>query len=264
VDRTTSPQRPDYRAQCSEFARSKRGFGVRTAQSSVEQARAIGHSMSVCNALAHAACPIALLVGDVPAAQRAMAMLLDESAKNGLTLWEVRGRCLKGAVQIRQGDVIEGLRLIRAALAELRQTEFVLGFTEFAGALVEGFVGTGQVSQAAAAIDEALEHSERNEERWCLAELLRIKGELLLIQGVQHIAGTAEDLFSKALDWARRQGALSWELRAATTLARVWRDEGRTDDARELLAPLYSRFTEGFQTTDLKTAKALVDNLQRR
>jgi predicted ATPase len=106
------------------------------------------------------------------------------------------------------------------------------------------------------AIDEALERSERNEERWCLAELLRIKGELLLIQGVQHAAGMAEDLFLKALEWARRQGALSWELRAATTLARVWRDEGRTDDARELIAPVYSRFTEGFQTTDLKNGKS--------
>ena len=187
------------------------------------------------------------------------AVLVDIGVPVGL----VRGRCLQGAVQIKQGDAVEGLRLIQAALAELRQTEFVLGFTEFAGALVEGFVGTGQVSQAVVAIDEALEHSERNEERWCLTELLRIKGELLLMEGLQHTAGTAEDLLLKALDWARRQGALSWELRAATTLARVWRDEGRTDDARELLAPVYSRFTEGFQTIDLKTAKALVDNLQR-
>ena len=93
---------------------------MQTAQSSVDQARAIGHSMSVCNALAHAACPIALFVGDIPAAHRAMAMLLDESAKNGLTLWQVRARCLQGAVQIKQGDAVEGLRLIRAALASPR------------------------------------------------------------------------------------------------------------------------------------------------
>jgi predicted ATPase len=237
---------------------------MRTAESSVDQARAIGHSMSLCNALAHAACPIAVFVGDLLAAERAVTMLLDESAKNGLILWQVRGRCLKGAVQIRRGDTAHGLRSIQTALAELRQTEFMLGFTEFVGALVEGFIGTGQVIQGLVAIDDALADSERNEERWCLAELLRIKGELLLIGGVQHAAGTAEDLFLRALDWARRHGALSWELRAATTLARVWRGEGRTDDARELLAPVYSRFTEGFQTTDLKTAKALVDNLQRR
>jgi predicted ATPase len=236
---------------------------MQTAQSSVDQARAIGHSMSVCNALAHAACPIALFVGDLSAAQHAVAMLLDESAKNGLILWQVRGRCLNGAVQIKQGDPAEGLRMIRAALAELRQTEFILGLTEFAGALVEGFVGTGQVSQAVVAIDEALEHAERNEERWCLAELLRVKGELLLIERVQNAVRTAEDLFLEALGWARRQGALSWELRAATSLARLWRDEGRTGDARELLFPVYSRFGEGLETADLKAAKALADDLRR-
>jgi len=124
------------------------------------------------------------------------AVLVDIGVPVGL----VRGRCLQGAVQIKQGDAVEGLRLIQAALAELRQTEFVLGFTEFAGALVEGFVGTGQVSQAVVAIDEALEHSERNEERWCLPELLRINGELLLMEGLQHTARTAEDLLLKALD----------------------------------------------------------------
>jgi predicted ATPase len=236
---------------------------IRTAQSSVDEAHAIGHSMSLCNALAHAACPIALFVGDFPAAERAMAMLLDESGKNGLILWQVRGRCLKGAVQIKQGDAVEGLRLIQAALAELRQTEFVLGCTEFAPALVEGFVRTGQVSQAAVAIDEALAHSESNEERWCLAELLRIKGELALIKGAQNAAGTAEDLFLTALDWARRQGALSWELRAAASLARLWHDEERIEEARKLLTPVYSRFIEGFETTDLKTAKTLLDGLRQ-
>jgi predicted ATPase len=74
---------------------------------------------------------------------------------------------------------------------------------------------------------------------------------------------TAEDLFLKALDWARRQGARSWELRAATSLTRLWRDQERTEDARELLAPVYGQFTEGFETIDLKTAKALVDDLRR-
>jgi predicted ATPase len=112
-------------------------------------------------------------------------------------------------------------------------------------------------------IDDALEHSELDEERWCVAELLRIKGQLLLMKGTQNAAVTAEGVFLKALDWARRQGARSWELRAATSLARLWRDQERTEEARELLAPVYSQFTEGFETTDLKTAKALVDYLRR-
>jgi predicted ATPase len=89
--------------------------------------------------------------------------------------------------------------------------------------------------------------------------LLRTKGELILMEGTQNAAGAAEDLFLKALDWARRQGVRSWELRAATSLAGLWRDKERTEEACELLAPVYGQFTEGFETTDLKAAKPLVD-----
>jgi predicted ATPase len=95
-----------------------------------------------------------------------------------------------------------------------------------------------------------------------MSELLRIKGELLLLQGAQDAALTAEGHFQQALDWARRQGALSWELRAAISLARLLRDQRRSADALALLQPVYDRFTEGFDTADLKTAKALLDNLR--
>jgi predicted ATPase len=89
--------------------------------------------------------------------------------------------------------------------------------------------------------------------------LLRVKGELLLLQGTPGAAATAEEHFRQALDWARRQGALSWELRAATSLARLLRDQSRAADALALLHPVYDRFTEGFDTADLKVAKALID-----
>jgi predicted ATPase len=82
------------------------------------------------------------------------------------------------------------------------------------------------------------------------------------LQGAQGAAAAAEDHFRQALDWARRQGALSWELRAATSLARLPRDHSRAADALALLQPIYDRFTEGFDTADLKTAKALLDTLQ--
>src|SRR5205814_8715160 len=103
--------------------------------------------------------------------------------------------------------------------------------------------------------------SERSEERWATAEMLRIKGELLQLQGAPGAAAAAEGYFQRALDWARRQGALSWELRAATSLARLLRDQARSDEARELWAPVYDRFIEGFDTADLKAAKALLDDL---
>jgi predicted ATPase len=89
--------------------------------------------------------------------------------------------------------------------------------------------------------------------------LLRIRGELLLLQGGSGAAAAAEDHYRQALGWARRQGALSWELRAATSLARLLRDQNRSTEAIALLAPIYNRFTEGFETADLKAAKALID-----
>ena len=96
--------------------------------------------------------------------------------------------------------------------------------------------------------------SELTEERWVTAELLRIRGELPLLK---HEPNTAQEHFLQALDWARRQDALSWELRAATSLARLWHRQRRTSHARMLLEPVYRRFNEGFNTADLITAKSL-------
>jgi predicted ATPase len=120
---------------------------------------------------------------------------------------------------------------------------------------------SGEIPQALAAIEVAIERSEQREERWYLAELLRIKGELLLRDSAASAAGTAADCFQASLDWARRQAALSWELRTATSLARLRRDNGDVLAARDVLAPVYGRFTEGFGTTDLKAAKELLDEL---
>jgi predicted ATPase len=151
------------------------------------------------------------------------------------------------------------LRLLRTALDELRETGSILRYTAFLGALAEGLAGTGNFAEGLAAVHEALERTERNEEFWCVAELLRIKGELVLLEDAPDAAAAAEDHFRQALGWARRKEALSWELRAATSLARMWRDQGRSKEARKLLAPIFDRFTEGFDTADLKTAKSLLD-----
>ena len=94
------------------------------------------------------------------------------------------------------------------------------------------------------------------------AKLVRIKGELLLSQDAPGAVAAAEDHFRQSLDWARQQGALSWELRAATSLARLLRDQDRVGEARDLLAPIYQRFTEGFGTADLQAAKRLLAELE--
>jgi predicted ATPase len=235
---------------------------MRTARRTIESARARDHTISLCYALSTAACPVALWVGDLPAAERYVSMLVDHSAKLAMALWQAEGRCLKGTLLLKRRSLDTGLKLLRTGVAELHEIGSVLRYAAFLGVLAEGLAGAGQVAAGRAAVDEALARSDNNEERWCVAELLRIKGELILLQNAPDAAAAAEDHIRQALDWARRQGALSWELRAAASLARMWRGQGRGKEAYALLAPVYNRFTEGFETADLKAAKALLGDLQ--
>jgi predicted ATPase len=118
----------------------------------------------------------------------------------------------------------------------------------------------GQLDDAWRCIDDAIETIERSKERWCEAEAHRIAGEIAL-KSLARDPEKAEACFDRALAVARQQRAKSWELRAAMSMARLWRDQGKQDAARELLAPVYGWFTEGFDTLDLKEAKALLDEL---
>ena len=124
--------------------------------------------------------------------------------------------------------------------------------------LTEAYEIAGRIEEATRQLDDALLTIERPGERWLEAELNRQKGELLLRQGQTE---AAEALYRTAFDIARQQEAKMWELRAATSLARLWREQGRRRAARELLAPVYGSFTEGFDTADLKEAKALLYEL---
>jgi predicted ATPase len=212
-------------------------------------------------ALCEAACPVALFTGDVAAAEGYAAMLLDSSTAHALPIWRAAGHSFHATILIRNGHFDTGLRLLRTSLEQSPEASSQLGFTWFLGELAAVLGRAGQIAQGLEAIDKALARSERNEVRWCVAELLRVKGELLL-QGAAGAAAAAEDHFRQALDWARRQGALSWELRAATSLAWLLCDQDRSADALALLQPVYDRFTEGFDTADLKSAKALLATLK--
>ena len=204
-------------------------------------------------------CPVALFVGDLVAADRYVTMLLENLERHGLAVWHAWGRCFEGVLRIEQGDADVGLRLLVDALHAVRATGFVRYYISFLGTLAEAMAEVGQLAQGLAAIDEALTLSERSEGHWCLAELQRIKGELVLLEGAPQAATAAEGYFLRALDRAREQGALSWELRAATSLAHLHHRGGRTPEAHAGLAPVYARFTEGFETNDLRVAKALLD-----
>jgi predicted ATPase len=125
--------------------------------------------------------------------------------------------------------------------------------------LAAGLAGAGQIAEGLVVVDKALARAEQTEAGWYLAELLRTKGELLLHRRAPADAAAAEQCFLQALEVARRQDALSWELRAAMSLARLWRGQRRVSQARKLLEPVYHRFTEGFGTVDLVAAKALLN-----
>jgi predicted ATPase len=232
---------------------------LHAAENSIEDARATNHALSLCFALGLGACPIALRVGDLATAERYIGILLDHSTRHGLTHWRALGACYQGALAIKRGEVAAGSRLLRAGFNQLDDAKWGLQYTVFL--MTEALGHLGQISEGLVEVNEAIERAEQTEECWLIADLLRIKGELLLLQGAQGAATAAEAHFRQALDWACRQGALSLELRAATSLARLLRDQGRSADAVALLKPVYDRFTEGFDTADLKVAKALLNEL---
>jgi predicted ATPase len=233
----------------------------RMSKENAEEAHAIdrGASVSLYWAL-DCECMVGLAVGDLSTAESSAAALLEHSVKQGLRFWQVLGHTYEGQILIRRGDAVVGLRRLRTGLDEIRETKYILRYPGLLGALAEGMADIGQVTQGLTVIDEALAKCEATDERWTMTELLRIKGELVRLEGTPESSAAAEDHFLQGLDWARRQGALSWELRCATSLARLWHDLGRNKEAHDLLAPVYDRFTEGFATYDLGVAKLLIED----
>jgi predicted ATPase/DNA-binding winged helix-turn-helix (wHTH) protein len=233
---------------------------VEASRSAIDEAQSLEHPVSLCQAN-WARARMALWAGDLPAAERFSASLLDRAEKHSLNSWYPFGLGVEGELSMARGDAAAGVRLLRACLDKVREARYQLFYTLYLGELAKGVAATGDVDEGLAVIGEALERAEHNEELWYLPELLRIKGELLLMCG-KSIAGEAEDHFSRSLALARRQGMLSWELRAGMSVARLWHDQRRSNGAHDLLAPIYDRFTEGFETTDLQAARALLDELR--
>jgi predicted ATPase/DNA-binding winged helix-turn-helix (wHTH) protein len=231
---------------------------MRAAEAAIEDARAANHAMSVCHALVFGACPTALLAGDLASGEHYASMLIDHSARHGLARWHAYGCGYHGALVIKRGDVAAGLQLLRAGFDELGGFA-TLRFMDIL--MPEALYRAGEIAKGLATVDEAIARSEETEEHRLITELLRIKGELFLLQGAPAAAASAEGHFRQALDWARGQGALSWELRTASSLARLWRNQHRVKEARELLGSVYARFTEGFATADLQEARSLLEQL---
>jgi class 3 adenylate cyclase/predicted ATPase len=182
------------------------------------------------------------------------------STEHGFALWLGIGTILLGRTQVAQGKLQEGVEQMRQGLVAYRATGANVVVPRSLTLLAEGYGATGQVADALRVLAEAQVLVDGNGEHWCEAEVHRCRGELLLARSVD-AHSEAETCFRQALDVARRQQAKSLELRAAMRLSRLWQQQGKQAEARDLLGPIYGWFTEGFHTPDLKDAKALLDDL---
>jgi len=241
------------------------GFGDqarRLTEKLVDYARTIDHRRSFLYTLLLATCPIAVFVGDLTTVEHHVRLAFNLAARHAIEMWNGWAQCFEGVVLIKRGESHAGSQLLQSALERLPAPGFHHHVSLLLPELAAGLGGAGQIAEGLVVADTALARAEQAEAGWCLAELLRTKGELLLLERVPSAVATAEACFRQALDVARRQGALAWELRAAMSLARFWRGQQRASQARKLLGPVYRRFTEGFETADLIAAKALLDSVR--
>jgi tetratricopeptide (TPR) repeat protein len=233
----------------------------RAAETAVEDAQAINHAASLCLTLALAACPIALWVGDLAAAKRSMDTLIDRSREFGLPLWSRFGSHYEGVLLIEGEDLNAGFRLLGVGLDAFAEGRSRYRIWDGVTELVEALGRARRFAEGLALVEVGIELAEGG---WLAPELLRLKGELLSSRGDPGDAEASEACFRRALEAARQHGALSWELRAATSLAGLLRKRGRDHDAIACLEPVYDRFTEGFGTADLIVTKQLLDQLGDR
>ena len=198
-----------------------------------------------------------MFLGDHAAVSERADELVAVTTEHGFPFWRAEGTVFRGWVKVKDGDVAEGILLPRAGSTALRATG-MMAWTLHAFALLAEACGiAGEFEESLSWLNRALQVVETTGIAWVAAELNRRKGQLLLRQNDD----AAEELYREALCIARDQEAKLWELRAAVSLARLRRDQGRGAEARDLLAPVYGWFTEGLETADLKEAKALLDEL---
>jgi TolB-like protein/class 3 adenylate cyclase/predicted ATPase/Flp pilus assembly protein TadD len=223
----------------------------------VAEARRLAHAPPLAASLAIGSALHAQARDDAALKERADE-LVAVTTERGLPFWGVVAALYRGWVKIKSGDAAEGTSLLCDGLSAFRASGAVLWLPYFLAFRAMACEIAGQIEEALTFLDDALQIMERTGGRWIESELNRLKGQLLLRQG--H-TDAAEELHCKALSIAQEQEAKLWELRAAASLAQLWRDQGRPAKARELLAPVYGWFTEGFESPDLKDAKALLDAL---
>jgi len=238
-----------------------RGFSeqaLRIVQGAMGEAASRHPPVPICVSLVYASM-LLLWTGDLPSASDLIEQLIVHVGRYSLAPYRPLGIALKGELAIARDEPEAGLDLLRGALETLHAQQYNLHITPFIGALAEGLRKTGQFEEALFTINGAIARATNSGVELGLSELLRIKSEVL---AMQHDRESAMNCLTDALAVARAQSALAWELRSTMVLARLLSESGRRDQARRTLALVYNRFTEGFETADLKLARALLEDLR--
>jgi predicted ATPase len=225
----------------------------------LRDAREIGHAATTMYALFSGAF-VKIFCRDYAAASLFVDELIALADEKDASYWQALGKVLRGRIRSLCSPPVNATQAINTEIKAYRLTGSTIWMPWFLLFLVTGYSDDRKFDDAWRCIDEALATMGTSKERCCEAEVNRVAGELTLI-GPKPDVAKAEAYLKRALEVARQQQAKSWELRAAMSMARLWRDQGKRDAARDLLAPVYAWFTEGFDTLDLKEAKALLDEL---
>jgi predicted ATPase len=224
----------------------------------------MSHPFSLAMAL-HFSAALHCRRGEVQVVQERAAGLMALSTEQGFPYRAAAGTILRGWVLSEQGEGEEGIGEIHQGLAAFRATGAGIALPFYLALLATAYEKVGQVKEGLRVLAEALAVVDRTGERVYEAELYRLKGEVTLqqfnVQGSKFKVDEAEECFHKAIEIARHQSTKSLELRAATSLARLWQQQGKHPEAHDLLSEIYHWFTEGLDTKDLQEAKALLEEL---
>ncbi|MEH2473722.1 putative ATPase [Nitrobacteraceae bacterium AZCC 2161] len=257
----------DYRNRARiAFARNLwlQGFpeqAVSVAGETLKEAETLSHPISLCIALIRAV-PVYIWAGDLAAADVAINKFIAQADQYSLAPYQAVGRGVKGELSIKRGETETGIPLVHCALEALHGLRYELLTTAFKSALVEGLTMRGRFEDALTAITETVALVERNGDLFMMPELLRLKGNVLASSPFADV-DVCRNYFRRSLELAREQGALAWELRAATSLALLPVERERPGEAHGALSSVYDRFTEGFESRDLKRAKSVLEELER-
>jgi hypothetical protein len=235
---------------------------VLTRKRALEAALESRHVLSLINVLVDTALPTALLAGDERMAATYVAMSREHLRSHPMPMWNALVDCIEASLRISRRDA-GGVPQMHSGIEQLRDTGFELRIPTYLGVLASGLAALGQFERAHGTVDEALALAQ-SREPWCFGTLLQTKAEVCRAEGYPAATRLAEQHLVSAVDWACTHQVPGVELPAAMRLARLWQETGEHERAHEVLSRAFDKFTQGFDTVDLRNARSLLEDLTVR